>query len=421
MSQLLFEQLELASGRLEKEALLATADETTKRMLVWALDPMITFGVTVDEKDMLSAWAKSASAGIITRDEFWDVKFEKLCENLSTRKITGNMALAELSDTLLLAPAAIDLKWAWRILNKNLRCGVQLSTVKKVFPGLIEPFACALAKPYEPEKHELEGAWCVEPKLDGLRMVVVGGVAYTRNGRVIESVGHVLAELSPWTGKLANYVFDGEIMGSTEFDEDSGKIRKKGEGPNFDLKYNIFDIIKGDEWAKKKTESTLDRKQRLSNLFNPEMIAEAASFKYVRKVPWKTLTNPTAEKLFEMRDKFIADGYEGVMLKDLSAPYVFKRSDSLLKLKDFVDADGEIVGSYEGKGRHAGRLGGLVVSFDGIETKVGSGFSDEQRTDLWNRRHDIIGSCVEVQYQNKTTEGSLRFPVFVKFRPDKDE
>ena len=67
---------------------------------------------------------------------------------------------------------------------------------------------CSLAKPYDPEKHEIRGAWTVEPKLDGLRMVVVNGQAYTRNGRTIDSVGHILAELEPFKDE---YVFDGEV------------------------------------------------------------------------------------------------------------------------------------------------------------------------------------------------------------------
>lgn len=411
-------RIKKTGSRLDKEKLLSTVNKQTVEMLKWALDPMITFGITVDMVEMGEAWASDRHQfKYAVTDDFWK-RMDGLCENLSLRKLTGNNAKETVKKVLLFAPTPEDLDWAGCVLNKDPRCGIQVSTLNKVFPGTIEPFSCALAKPYEPEKHELQGAWCVEPKLDGLRMVVLDGVAYTRNGRTIDSVGHILKELEPFKDE---YVFDGEVMGETEFNEDSGKIRKKGMGPNLSLKYNIFDVIHRDEWVQRKTGPTLDRKQLLLRLFNPEEIMEAASFKYIKKVPFKTMPpNPTSEKLFELRDKFIKDGYEGVMLKDLSAPYVFKRSDSVLKLKDFLDADGRIVDTFEGKGKHKGRLGGVIAEFDGVQTRVGSGFTDLQRDTYWTGRKSLVGRMIEVKYQNKTPDGSLRFPVFIRFRPDKE-
>ena len=98
-------------------------------------------------------------------------------------------------EVMKMAPDDEHVVWACRILNKDLRSGFSLATLNKAHPGSIEPFACSLAKPYDPEKHEIRGAWCVQPKLDGLRMVVVNGVAYTRNGWTIDTAGHILDEL----------------------------------------------------------------------------------------------------------------------------------------------------------------------------------------------------------------------------------
>jgi len=406
------EAVATVGSKLEKERLLKTVGPDTIKFLKWALDPMITFGVTVEQDSLIRTRGDNVLfSKLLGEDQYWHL-VDDLCLKLSSRELTGNSATGEIEKILLGAPSTEHLVWAARILNKDLRAGFSMSTLNKAHPGCIEKeIPCSLAKPYDPEKHEIRGAWCVEPKLDGLRMVVVNGLAYTRNGRPIDSVGHILEELKI----LGNdYVWDGEIMGATGFDEDSGKIRKKGEGPNLSLVYNIFDCIWKSEWDARKTKPYNDRR-----MYMFEALGTLAP-KYSRMVPLTLLTDPTTEQLFAARDEYIKMGFEGAMLKDMQSPYVFKRSDAILKLKTFVDADGKITDSFEGKGRHKGRLGGFIVEFDGVLTRVGGGFSDAERTYLWKNRGEIVGSMIEVKYQNKTEEGSLRFPVFVKFRPDKD-
>ena len=395
-------EIESVGSRLAKQKILATVDDKTINFLSWALDPMITFGVTVD--------VKSIKREGQTVTDFWP-SFDVLLAELSTRHLTGNAALDRMNELLRAAPSDDDVKWACRIINKDLRAGLQLSTLLNVFPGVIEPFACSLAKPYDAEKHEIRGRWSVEPKLDGLRMVVIDGVAYTRNGRTIDTVGHILEELAPLG---SNYVFDGEIMGVTDFNQDSGKIRKKGVGANKDLVYNVFDCIWKDEWDKKKTQSYEKRREYLFEALG------TAQPNFSRIVESKVFLNPTTEELFAARDFFIDIGYEGAMLKDMQAPYYFERSNAILKLKTVKDADGRIVSAYEGKNRHTGRLGGFVTEFDGVETRVGGGFSDAQRDQLWRNVESHYGKMIEVEYQEKSPDGSLRFPVFVKFRPDRD-
>jgi len=414
----ILEAVEKTGSKLEKQKLLGHLTEDSLKFMRWALDPMITFGVTVDADLKLSQWSARFDVGRPqpkTRKAWWD-EFDGLCKKLSARKLTGNVAAETIEGLMLVAHEEADVIWACRILNKDLRSGFSASTLNKAHPKCIETeIPCALAKPYDPEKHEIRGAWAVEPKLDGLRMVVVNGQAYTRNGRTIDSVGHILKELEVLGH---DYVWDGEIMGATNFDEDSGKIRKKGMGPNLSLRYNVFDCIWKKEWDERWTQPYGARRMYLT-----EALGTAAP-EYVNIVPTTKFLNPTSEELFKARDKYIEMGYEGAMLKDLSSPYIFKRSDVILKLKEFTDADGRITSCFEGKGKHKHKLGGVIAKFDGVETRVGSGFSDKQRVDLWEeayiRPENVIGKMIEVQYQNKTEDGCLRFPVFIKFRPDKD-
>lgn len=406
MNTELMDQVAATGSKNKKIELLAGCDELDKKMLRWALDPGITFGITLDQDEVLNEWMGQWGR---SHAQWWN-EFDNILAQLSTRKLTGHAALEAATEHIYDAMYRDDAIWACRIVNKDLRSGFSESTLNKVFPGIIEPFKVALAKPYEPEKHELAGAWCIEPKLDGLRMVLLGGVAYTRNGRTIETVDHIKAELKHLS---ADYVFDGEVMGVGEFDEASGDIRRKGTGANTDIYYNVFDAVLTGQWATRQTPPLRDRKTLLKKLFHA-----LADYKHVRVVESMALPqNPTSKQLFEMRDEMMKRGYEGAMIKDLDAPYAFKRSDGLLKLKDFVDADGTITDVQEGRGKHKGKLGAVFAEFDGVVTRVGSGFTDDQRERLW--KTDIKGEVIEVQYQNKTPDGKLRFPVFIRFRQDK--
>jgi ATP-dependent DNA ligase len=140
----------------------------------------------------------------------------------------------------------------------------------------------------------------------------------------------------------------------------------------------------------------------------------------------------------DLCDEYLKGGFEGAMLKDAESPYVFKRGKNLLKVKKFMDADLKIVDFYEGKGKHKGRLGGIIVEgkIDDkkIKSKVGSGFNDTMREDIWrcklrseryDEKNEWLGAVVQVQYQDITALldtgfHSLRFPVFIMRRKDKE-
>ena len=124
----------------------------------------------------------------------------------------------------------------------------------------------------------------------------------------------------------------------------------------------------------------------------------------------------------EINQKAIDGGYEGIMIKDLNAPYECKRSVAWLKLKPFIEVSLTVVETEEGTGKNVGKMGALVCEGidDGktIRVNVGSGFTDEQRDEFWSCRVD--GHVVEVRAdavtQNQDGTYSLRFPRFKGFR-----
>jgi DNA ligase-1 len=117
-------------------------------------------------------------------------------------------------------------------------------------------------------------------------------------------------------------------------------------------------------------------------------------------------------------------GYEGIMLKDPDAPYVCKRDTAWMKSKPFIEVSLAVVGYEEGTGRNQGRLGALICEGedDGktISVNCGSGFSDSDRSELWEGRDSLVGQVVEVRAdaitQNQDGTYSLRFPRFKTFR-----
>jgi DNA ligase-1 len=120
----------------------------------------------------------------------------------------------------------------------------------------------------------------------------------------------------------------------------------------------------------------------------------------------------------------VAEGFEGIMIKNLDAPYESKRSDSWMKWKPTITVDLNIVGFEQGTGRNSDRLGAIIcegIDNDrNIRVNVGSGFSDDDRQRLWDARDTLLDNVVEVEAdavtQNQDGTYSLRFPRFVRFR-----
>lgn len=107
-------------------------------------------------------------------------------------------------------------------------------------------------------------------------------------------------------------------------------------------------------------------------------------------------------------------GGEGLIVRDPEAKYTSGRSDSILKVKRFQDAEAMVIGYVPGRGRNVGRLGALVVrSPDGTEFKIGSGFTDAER-----QSPPDIGSEITYKYYGFHASGIPRFPVYVRIRSD---
>lgn len=410
MQTQLMDQIADTSSRTEKEQLLHQADKRTQLALQYALDPYRTYGVTMDAREVLSAIDRTRAVADTVK---WWTAFHTLLDQLAERRLTGGAARTKLMEHFTCCPSDDDATWALRVLHKDLRCGVTAKTALKVFPGLVNPFKVALAKAWE--GNNLRGVGYLEPKLDGLRVTVVGGIARTRNGNEVSATDTMLDELSALVGRrnarLKDWVFDGEFIGSGSFEDTVSKARKSGS-ENRGLVYNVFDMVSRDEWTAQTTRPFSDRRRDIERHI-------AKGGKFVKRVESVRVEDASRQDLQDACDRWMQQGYEGAMYKS-DEPYRFKRSSALLKIKKWETTDTRLVGFEEGKGKYQGLLGAIVVQLDdGTKVNVGTGFTDGQREAIWDNRQKLIGKTAEIQYQNKTSKGSLRFPVFVRFRDDK--
>jgi len=202
------------------------------------------------------------------------------------------------------------------------------------------------------------------------------------------------------------------------------QIHRKDTVQNSDAVLHLFDTIplgcfKTGSW---------DKPQSFRSLITKHWVEDhKATLKHVQALDWEEvdLDSEEGQERFVALNKAAVDGgYEGVMIKDIDAPYECKRTHAWLKAKPFIEVTLEVVDVEEGTGRNEGRLGAIVCkgTDDGkdIVVNVGSGFTDVHRDDYWNSRDALVGNLVEVRAdavtQNQDGTYSLRFPRFKTFR-----
>ncbi len=233
----------------------------------------------------------------------------------------------------------------------------------------------------------------VSEKLDGVRAVWDGQTLRFRSGRVIQAPAWFIAAL-PATP------LDGELwLGRRQFDRLSGVVRRQTpvDAEWRAVRYMVFDLP-GDPRP---------FGERASHL-NAQLTAA--------KVPWLQAVEQVPgfdrARLQSALQKMVRDGGEGYMLHRADALWVPGRSDALQKLKAQPDEEARVVAHLPGKGRHAGRLGALLLEMpNGQRFALGTGFTDAQRSDP-----PPMGALVTYRYRERTPSGLPRFASFMRVR-----
>jgi DNA ligase-1 len=415
----IIKELESDNSRLKKEAIIRRESDADNieffNGVGMALDGFRTFGIqkvpTTDKDGTGLSWER----------------FAYVVDKLEKRELTGN----DMRQTVdhMCETARIDEwnHWYRRILIKDLRCGVTHKTINKHSTIKVPVFECMLADDSKKHEKKMVGQCLIEPKLDGVRVVVICDVdkdevkLFSRNGKELSNFPEINKQFDEMLDQMSeSMVFDGEVM-SDDFQTLMREIHRKGGAKTKDAKLNLFDCMPLYNFMDGScVDPITERKKWLEGYnFGPNInVVESVKI---------NLSDPDGQKQFADYNKMCIDrGFEGIMVKPIAGIYECKRSSLWLKVKPFIEVSLTVVDTEEGTGRNAGKLGALIVEGQDmdkfIKTNVGSGLSDTDRETFWKSKDKLIGQIVEVRAdaitQNQDTKDSwsLRFPRFLKFR-----
>ena len=271
----------------------------------------------------------------------------------------------------------------------------------------------------------------VSPKLDGIRAVVINGVVYSRSMKPIrnEHVQHLFGK-DKYEGADGELIVGNPTAPDVYLKSNSGVMSKDGKP---DVTFCVFDDIHR----------------------GPRHYSEW----YFKAVSWWHLSAPnfrlvnhyivdSEAELIELETGFVAAGYEGAMIRSMDGPYKQGRSTVkegyLLKLKTFEDSEAEIIGFEElmhnanvaevdergytkrstAKDNLEGTntLGSFLVRdiHTGVAFSIGTGFTQEQRSDFWKDKQHCLGCFVKYKFFPGGMKDKPRFPVFLGFRDQED-
>jgi DNA ligase-1 len=415
-----------SNSRLHKQAVLKkyAEDEVVKRYLQIAFDPYRVYGIST--KKLYTNVPPHVAADI----ELFSI-FE-LFEYLEEHN-TGTFVEILLCQNLLDGVAAVDQECAAlleKLICKDLSIGCDVKTINKEIPGLIPEFNVQLANKYFDKPAAVEGKkFAITTKIDGGRIIALkenGRVSfYTRAGQKYEGLVDLEDEMSRMMPD--NWCLDGEItllvrgnLSSKEAYKETMKIVRTKDKEKHGIKMQVFDCMTAEDFKRQQCDMPYKRRRAVvEELFN------VVDFRYFELLPLLYVGEDTS-KILEILEEEVANGEEGIMINDYNALYEFKRTNSLLKVKKMDTLDLEVIGFEEGSGRLTGTLGAVLVRYKNNNVvKVGSGFSDSMRSEIWTNQSDWLGAICEIQYFEPTSNAdggeSLRFPVFKSRRTDKLE
>lgn len=259
--------------------------------------------------------------------------------------------------------------------------------------GAAEPPAILLANVYRDQNDV--SRYLVSEKLDGVRAIWDGQVLRFRSGKTIHAPDWFIAG-------LPKQALDGELwIARGRFERISGIVRREipNEAEWREVRYMIFELPEAPGTFSERAEQI-----RLS--------VNQANVPWLRAIEQLPVASRSALK--QRLSEVVQAGGEGLMLHLADTPYETGRSDVLLKLKPWQDAEAVVLAHLPGKGRFTGSLGALKVRTpEGREFMLGTGFSDSQR-----QRPPAIGTTVTYRFRDLTNKGMPRFASFLRVRDE---
>lgn len=250
----------------------------------------------------------------------------------------------------------------------------------------------------------------VQPKYDGVRCLMI-----ERDGKVLllsrKGKPYNIPHLIKWGEAHKKFLpLDGELYnhGDLTFQEIVSAVKRQSEiTPK--IKYVVYD----------RPIAGIPNDERLACL-HEDFVKISNEFRFEDIKPFVYLSDDNIvydeETLFAQHDKYVMEGYEGLIIRNEDGLYEFGfRSNNLIKLKKFEDTEFEIVNVVEATGRDAGTAI-FVCKCEGGEFNVKPQGSRELRAQYFNDARNLIGKMVTVQYQGLSDDGIPRFPSAISVR-----
>ena len=260
-----------------------------------------------------------------------------------------------------------------------------------------------LAHDYNKRGKSIQFPCFVQKKFDGTRCVAVPQKGlFSRNRKSYSHLDHIKEEIN----KLPpNMVLDGELYSDTlTFQEIVGLVKKEtlkagDQEKQLQIQFHVYDLINEAPYV-----------QRYANL---QLLFRRYKFKHLVLV--KTENCESEEKMKEMHAEYVAEGYEGIMLRNKEGLYSNARSAHLQKYKEFFDTEAKIVGFKSGEGLDQNCII-WILEYQGKTFSCRPRGTREERMEQFKNGSDYIGKLMTVRYQELTDDGLLRFPVAICIR-----
>lgn len=246
-----------------------------------------------------------------------------------------------------------------------------------------------------------------QPKLDGIRCIARIDGLWSRTGKPITSCPHIEKALAPLFDANPDLILDGELYNQDlrdDFNTITSLVRKAKHTPETLEKavrlvqYHIYDVIDADMMFSERSAKVR------------QLIGENGTG------PLRTVETVLAKSLDDIDgyySKWMEQGYEGQMVRLESAYQVGRRSNSLLKRKDFITDEFPVVDVHEGEGNWAGCVKRFSLLHEDGKTVFGAGVRGTQEELARLLAEKSKPDWATLRFFTRTPDGIPRFPVVI--------
>ena len=239
-------------------------------------------------------------------------------------------------------------------------------------------------------KNQDISGWVMSEKLDGVRTYWDGKQLISRQGNPFNPPNYFLQHFPP-------FAIDGELFSERgKFEEISGIVRSAEPKGWYKLKLHVFDV----------PNAAGNLFERLATLEHYLREQPSPHIQIIPQIPIQDQAH-----LQQFYQAILAEGGEGVVVRNPNTHYIHGRSAQILKMKPVADEECTVVVHHQGKGKHANRLGAITCENHRGRFRIGSGFKDKVR-----ENPPAIGSQITYRYRGLTQQGKPRFATYLRER-----